>query len=78
MIGILVFGLVYLFGVYALWQHAWDSAVRVDGFGNPITAKILSFPRKGEALPFQHTRLNVQGLKLSVPAHSRSSSSDAG
>jgi hypothetical protein len=78
MIGILVFGLVYLFGVYAFWRHAFDTAVRVDGFGNPITAKILSFPRKGEALPFQHTRLNVQGLKLSVPANHKSSSLDAG
>lgn len=68
MTAILFFGLIYLFGVYALWQHAWDSAVHVDDDGNPITAKIIRFPQKGEALRFHHTRLNVQGSKLSVPA----------
>lgn len=62
MIGILVFGLVYLFGVYAFWKHAFDSAVRVDQFGNPIA------PRGENVIPFRNTRLNVQGLKLSVPA----------
>jgi dolichyl-phosphate-mannose--protein O-mannosyl transferase len=68
MIGILVFGLVYLFGVYALWQHAWDSAVRVDGFGNPITAKIIPFPRKGEASPFHFQCQDSSGSTLSVRA----------
>jgi len=35
-------------------------------------------PDRGNIIPFQHTRLNVQGSKLSVQAHSQSSSSDAG
>jgi dolichyl-phosphate-mannose--protein O-mannosyl transferase len=69
MIGILVFGLVYLFGVYALWQHAWDSAVRVDQYGNPVTAKIMLFPQKGEALRFHHFQVHdASGSKLSVRA----------
>jgi hypothetical protein len=69
MIGILVFGLVYLFGVYAFWQHAWDSAVHVDDDGNPITAKILRFPQKGEALRFHHFQVqDGTGSKLSVRA----------
>lgn len=68
MIGLLVFGLVYLFGVYALWQHAWDSAVRVDGFGNPIAAKIIPFPRKGEASQFHFQCQDSSGSKLSVRA----------
>ncbi|WP_027685086.1 hypothetical protein [Rhizobium leguminosarum] len=73
MIGILVFGLVYLFGVYAFWRHAWDSAVRVDGFGNPITAKILSFPQRGEASPFHFQCQDSSGSKLSVRADFRPS-----
>ncbi|MGZ2449615.1 dolichyl-phosphate-mannose--protein O-mannosyl transferase [Rhizobium ruizarguesonis] len=69
MIGILVFGLVYLFGVYAFYKHAWDSAVRVDQYGNPITAKIISFPRNGEALRFHHFQVqDSSGSKLSVRA----------
>lgn len=68
MTALLVFAPIYLFGVYAFCKHAWDSAVRVDQYGDPATAKIIPFPRKGEALPFHHTRLNVQGSKLVVPA----------
>ena len=78
MTAILFFAPIYLFGVYAFWQHAWASAVHVDEYGNPITAKIISFPRKGEASQFHPARLNVQGSKLYVLAHHRSSSSDAG
>lgn len=62
MIGILVFGLVYLFGVYAFYRHAWDSAVRVDQYGNPIA------PERGNVIPFRNTRLKAQGSKLSFQA----------
>lgn len=68
MSAILFFAPIYLFGVYAFWQHAWDSAVHVDSDGNPITAKIIPFPRKGEALPFHFHCQNDQGSKLSVRA----------
>lgn len=77
MSAILFFAPIYLCGVYAFWQHAWASAVHVDDDGNPVTAKILQFPSKGGASA-HHSSLREQGLKLSVQAHHRSSSSDVG
>lgn len=69
MSAILFFAPIYLFGVYAFWQHAWSSAVHVDDDGNPITAKIIPFPpRKGEASQFHFHCQDDQGLKLSVQA----------
>lgn len=67
MIAILFFGPIYLFGVFAFWQHAWASAVSVDDDGNPITAKIIQFPPRGEALPF-HSRPNAKGSNRVVRA----------
>jgi hypothetical protein len=69
MTALLIFAPAYLLGCWALYVSAMKSPIHLHEEGYPITAKIISFPRNGEALRFHHFQVHdASGSKLSVLA----------
>lgn len=68
MIMLLVFVPAYALGCWALYVSGMNSPIHLHEEGYPIAAKIIPFPRKGEASQFHFQCQDNSGSKLSVRA----------